>query len=156
MNDEPQVPQPAWIARAVGLSLLALSIAVAVGAGNIEFAFSSDPLGPRAVPYILAGFLAVCSLWYLAQPGHSEPWADAGTLWRAVALIAVTAGGVGLMNIIGFVPMAVAMSFVAARLFGATWPGAAAIGVAQGALWFVLFKYALGTYLPAGTLFFPG
>jgi hypothetical protein len=44
----------------------------------------------------------------------------------------------------------------AAYLFGAAPLTAVGVGAAQAVFWFVLFKYALGTYLPSGSWLFPG
>ncbi|NJS15476.1 MAG: hypothetical protein HC788_13845 [Sphingopyxis sp.] len=65
----------------------------------------------------------------------------------AVILIAVTTGAVALMDQIGFLPAAFIMCACAAHLFGAAPLTAVGIGAAQAAFWFLLFKYALGTYL---------
>jgi putative tricarboxylic transport membrane protein len=140
--------------RAAAVILLAGAALLGFGASQIEFAFSSDPLGPRAFPYILAIALGVFSLWYLIAPGAAERWPSAATLLSSVALIAVTAGAMIAMPAIGFVPAAALMCAVAGYLFGAGPGMAIVIGVAQAAFWFVIFKYALGTYLPLGTLIF--
>lgn len=142
--------------RVAAAILIAFAVILAIGTSQIEYAFSSDPLGPRAFPYLLAVLLAFCGLWYFLNPGTASPWPQMAVLRSALVLIAVTAISVGLMDKIGFLTAAFFMSACAAYLFGAAPLMAIAIGAAQAVFWFVLFKYALGTYLPSGSWLFPG
>jgi putative tricarboxylic transport membrane protein len=135
--------------------VLAFAIILAVATSQIEYAFSSDPLGPQAFPYLLATALVLSGLWYFLRPGASDPWPKAEVLRAAFSLIAVTAVAIGLMDYIGFLPTAFIACGWAAYLFGASALGALAIGATQAVFWFALFKYGLGTYLPTGTLLFP-
>lgn len=136
--------------------LLVFAAVLAIATGQIEYAFSSDPLGPQAFPYILSASLAVCGTWYFLRPGSADPWPGSELLRSAVGLIAVTAIAIGLMDYIGFLATAFIVCGWAAYLFGASAISAIAIGAVQSAFWFLLFKYGLGTYLPAGSLLFPG
>lgn len=142
--------------RITALVLIALAAIVGIGASQIEYAFSSDPLGPRAFPYLLAAILGLCGIWYLISPGEADPWPGAETLARSAALIIVCAVAIAAMNHVGFVVSASVICGVAASMFGAAPAMAGVIGVAQALFWYGLFKFALGTYLPAGTLWFPG
>lgn len=142
--------------RITALALIAVAIIVGIGASQIEYAFSSDPLGPRAFPYLLAAILGLCGVWYLISPGEADPWPGADTLVRSAALIVVCAVAIAVMNLVGFIVSAAVICGVTAWMFGAAPAMAAIIGVAQALFWYVLFKIALGTYLPAGTLWFPG
>jgi putative tricarboxylic transport membrane protein len=135
--------------------LLVFAAALAIATSQIEYAFSSDPLGPQAFPYILSASLAVCGTWYFLRPGNADPWPDVALLRSALSLIAVTAIAIGLMDYIGFLATAFIVCGWAAYHFGASAIWAIGIGAAQSAFWFLLFKYGLGTYLPAGTLLFP-
>jgi putative tricarboxylic transport membrane protein len=148
-----QVVRSGRVAAAI---LLAFSAILAVSASQIEYAFSSDPLGPRAFPYLLAAALAICGIWYFLSPGEAEPWPRPDVLRSAVILIAVTTASVALMDHIGFLPAAFIMCACAAYLFGAPPLAAVGVGAAQAVFWFLLFKYALGTYLPSGSWLFPG
>lgn len=142
--------------RIAAAFVLLLAALVALGASGIEYAFSSDPLGPRAFPYVLAGVLALCGLWYWMRPGEAEDWPHAGTLMQSALLIAVVATSVVAMPYLGFVVSASVICAFVAWQFGATPFYAILSGLAQGAFWFAIFKYALGTYLPFGSLLFPG
>jgi len=142
--------------RIAAAIVLAFSVILAISASQIEYAFSSDPLGPRAFPYLLAAALAICGIWYFLSPGEAEPWPRSDVMRSALILIAVTTGAVALMDKIGFLPAAFIMCGCAAYLFGAAPLTAVGVGAAQAVFWFVLFKYALGTYLPSGSWLFPG
>lgn len=131
------------------------AIALAIATSRIEYAFASDPLGPRAFPYIIAGLLGSGGLWYFLSPGEAEAWPPRDTLMRAILLIVVTAVMLTLLDKVGFVVVALVLASLCAWLFGATLVASLGIGAAQAAFWFVVFKYLLGTYLPAGTWLFP-
>lgn len=159
MTDTSSTPSPLpspLSGRITAVALIALAALVGLGASQIEFAFSSDPLGPRAFPYLLSAVLGLCGIWYLVAPGDAEAWPGAPTLMRSAALIAVCALAIAAMNHVGFVVTATVICGVAAWMFGATPVMASVIAVAQAVFWYALFKFALGTYLPAGTLWFPG
>lgn len=142
--------------RIAATILLAFVLVLAISTSQIEYAFSSDPLGPRAFPYLLAAALVICGIWYFLAPGEAEPWPRSDVRRSAIILIAVTTGSVALMDHIGFLPAAFIMCACAAYLFGAAPLAAVGIGAAQAVFWFALFKYALGTYLPSGSWLFPG
>ncbi len=146
----------AFSGRVTASILLAFAALLAIATSRIEYAFSSDPLGPQAFPYLLSIALAICAAWYFLRPGAADPWPHSQMLWSAFSLIAVTAIAVGIMDYVGFLPTAFIICSWAAYLFGSGPAGALGIGAVQAAFWFALFKYGLGTYLPAGTLFFPG
>jgi putative tricarboxylic transport membrane protein len=139
--------------RAAAALIVGLAGLVAIGAGYIEFAFSSDPLGPRAFPYVLSAALAVFGLWYFFHPGEAETWPTRATLLQSLMLVAVVAIAVMAMPTVGFVISASVICAVVAWQFGATPLYAAVSGLVQGGFWFAIFKYALGTYLPVGALF---
>jgi putative tricarboxylic transport membrane protein len=148
-SDDDATGQTRRSGRAAASVLMAFAVV-------LEYAFSSDPLGPQAFPYLLSAAIAICGAWYFLRPGPASPWPQREVLVSAVVLMAVTALCVALLDRIGFLPAAFLMCACAAYLFGASPLLAVAIGAAQSVFWFVLFKYALGTYLPSGSWLFPG
>ncbi len=154
--DEQGHPHAARSGRVAAAIVLAFAIVLAVAASQIEYAFSSDPLGPQAFPYLLAASLAICAVWYFLRPGAADPWPQPQMLLSAIILIGVTATAIGLMDYVGFLPATFVICTCAAYLFGASPGGAIGVGAIQSLFWYALFKYGLGTYLPAGTLLFPG
>ena len=156
MTEGSPSPTSPFSGRVTALALIALAVVVGIGASQIEYAFSSDPLGPRAFPYLLAAILGLCGIWHLISPGEADPWPGTETLLRSAALVIVCALAIAAMNLVGFIVSAAVICGVAAWMFGAAPAPAAGIGIAQALFWYALFKLALGTYLPAGTLWFPG
>ena len=142
--------------RIAAAILLAIAIGLGAAATQIDYAFSSDPLGPKAVPLILSGLLALFALYYWFRPGGAEAFPQGPLLLRSLGFIVTCFVTVALLDLVGFLPAMTVLIGVTAYLFGATLPGAAFIGVVQSAFWFACFKYALGTYLPMGTLFSGG
>lgn len=148
--------QTARNSRVAAALLLVFAVTLAISASQIEYAFSSDPLGPRVFPYLLSVGLAICGIWYFLRPGVADPWPQAAVLRRAFMLIAVTVVAAGLMDHIGFLPAAFLMAGCSAFLFGASPLAAVVVGATQAVFWFALFKYGFGTYLPSGSWLFPG
>jgi putative tricarboxylic transport membrane protein len=146
----------AFSGRVTASILLAFAALLAIATSQIEYAFSSDPLGPQAFPFILSLALSLSGIWYLLSPGSSDPWPKGEALRSAISLIAVTTLAMAMMDHVGFLPAAFLVCGWAAYLFGASAGGAILIGTAQALFWFAIFKFGLGTYLPAGTLLFPG
>lgn len=142
--------------RIAAAFLLAIAIGLGVAATQIDYAFSSDPLGPKAVPLILSGALALFALYYWFRPGEAEAFPQGALLMRSLGFIVTGFVTVALLDLVGFLPAMTVLIGVTAYLFGATPQGAAFIGVVQALFWFICFKYALGTYLPMGTLFSGG
>jgi putative tricarboxylic transport membrane protein len=135
------------------ITLLVLAILYGADASRISYSFSSDPLGPRVFPLILAGVLAILSLIYLFRPGGSETWPQGRLLASSIAIPGFVLITTLLMEPLGF---AIAMTLLVTgigRIFGASWRFALIGGIVQAAIWFVLFKYLLEVYLPGGSLF---
>jgi putative tricarboxylic transport membrane protein len=121
---------------------------------TIEYAFSSDPIGPRGFPAGLAAVLVLLGAWYWLTPGATEEMP--GRPGRIAALAFLVASGVCVlaMDWIGFVPAMIVLMSVIARLFGASWRMALVSGIGQALLWWVLFGPLLGGTLPKGPLGF--
>lgn len=139
--------------RVAALCLFGLAIAYGVSASRIEYAFSSDPIGPRAFPIVLAATLALLSVIYLLRPGEGGPWPRGGLLMRSVAMVALLILSALLLEPLGFGLAMFALTGGVAWLFGASLRAALIGGVAQAALWFFVFGYLLDVYLPTGDIF---
>jgi putative tricarboxylic transport membrane protein len=148
-------PSPASLrsSRIAAIVLLVLSLAYGFAATRIEYSFSSDPLGPRVFPVLLAATLALLSLIYLVRPGHTEEWPGGALLARSIALPALVLIAALLMEPLGFPIAMFVMTAGIGWLFGASAVSAIVGGVIQTALWYLIFGYLLDVYLPAGALF---
>jgi putative tricarboxylic transport membrane protein len=140
-------------ARLPALVLLLLALAYGFEATRIEYAFSSDPLGPRAFPAGLALVLAVLALAWLVRPGEAEPWPRRGLLLEIVGLVALAFLCAWLFDRAGFLIATGLFCTGVALLFRATLGRAIAGGVAQALLWWLVFAKGLRIPLPTGSWF---
>ncbi|WP_110644033.1 tripartite tricarboxylate transporter TctB family protein [Salinicola sp. CPA57] len=137
--------------RILSLLLLGLAAFVAVQAWQLQVPFSYDPLGPKAVPLMLAGLLAVLAIVLFVRPGASGDWPTGALLLRLVFTMAVLGAYAALFINLGFLVTTALVSIVIAWLFGAT-PVKAVVGgllLALGS--YLLFTYGLGISLPTGS-----
>lgn len=141
------------LSRIAALALLATAIAYGVGGATIDYAFSSDPLGPRAMPVMLATILGGLSLLYLVWPGTVEAIPTGPALLRILVLPALLAVSIALFEPLGFAGSTFVLTFGAALVFGAPVKFAVIGAVLQTALWWTVFAYVLQVYLPTGSLF---
>ncbi|MFT0858717.1 tripartite tricarboxylate transporter TctB family protein [Ancylobacter sp. G4_0304] len=139
--------------RIAAIILLLFSLLYGYAGSVIEFSFSSDPLGPRVFPVLLAAILGLLSLIYLFVPGEGETWPQGTVLMRCIALPALVLIAALLFEPIGFAGSMFVMTTGVARIFGASWKASLIGGFIQAALWYVIFGYLLEVYLPVGELF---
>lgn len=138
--------------RIGAIVLLVLALLYGFEASRIAYSFSSDPLGPRVFPLALAGLLALLSLIYLMRPSGAESWPRGRLLAASLAIPALVLAAALLLEPLGFAIAITVMVVGVGRIFGASWRAALIGGVAQAALWFVIFRYLLDVYLPGGSL----
>jgi putative tricarboxylic transport membrane protein len=141
------------IGRSTAVCLFLFAAAYGLGATAIEYAFASDPLGPRVFPAGLAVLLALLSIWYFFAPGPAEGYPSGRLLLRVLGIPLVMLAAVALFEPAGFLVSTFVLTFGTALIFGAP-PVRALLGaVGQAALWWFVFSYVLEVYLPAGVLF---
>jgi putative tricarboxylic transport membrane protein len=153
MSTPPETPANLRSGRIAAIVILILSIAYGIAGSRIEYAFSSDPLGPRFFPMLLAAILALLSLIYLFRPGEAETWPGGELLARSIALPAFILISALILEPAGFPIAMFVLTAGVGWLFGASLRAAVLGGIAQAALWYVVFGYLLEVYLPAGVLF---
>lgn len=120
---------------------------------RIEYAFSSDPLGPRTFPVALAVVLAGLAALNFLRPGRNEAWPRGATLTGAIALPALVAAAALLFGPAGFLVAIFVLTAGTSRVFGASWPRAIGAGIVHAIGWYLLFGVLLEVQLPAGDLF---
>lgn len=139
--------------RIAALIILALSLAYGIAGSQIQYAFSSDPLGPRVFPVLLACILALLALIYLFRPGESETWPGGELLARSIGLPALVLISALILEPAGFPIAMFVLTAGVGWLFGASLIAAVLGGIVQSALWYFVFAHLLEVYLPAGALF---
>lgn len=141
-----------WSSRVAALVLLVFSIVYGIAGSRIEYAFSSDPLGPRVFPIILAILLALLAVIYLFVPGRSEPWPRGSLLARSILLPLLILIAALVFEPLGFAAAMFLLTGGVARIFGASVRASLISGVVQSGLWYLIFVYLLEVYLPHGDL----
>ena len=140
---------------AIALGQLALAGLVAYDASTIQVTQIYASVGPKAVPYVVAGGLAICGVltaiaafggsFPAREPDHWEPvaWIGGGLLLQILAI----AFGIGFIT-------ATAVLFAAtSRAFGRrALPQDLLVGLMLGTGVYLLFTKALTLSLPQGPL----
>ncbi len=148
----------------LSLAVLALGVAVAVGASQMSGAGGYARVGPNAAPAVIAGGLILLGLW-LAYEAFSGGWRNAVSEdaaergehpFHAGAFIWISAGlfaQILLIHTAGFVLAQAVLFACVARGFGSPkWPRDLAIGLMLGLGVFLFFVKFLNVNLPAGWL----
>jgi putative tricarboxylic transport membrane protein len=148
----------------VALLLGVIGAVVLLDAARLDVPYSqSDPVGPRTVPFIVAGLLVACAVGLavnVMRGGHGE--AEEGedidltapTEWRVVLpLVAAFAANMLLIDVLGWVISGALLFFGSAWALGSRHPVRdLAISVALSLATFYGFYSGLGILLPAGVL----
>lgn len=154
MSDHPE-PSPASMrrmGRSAAVCLFLFALAYGAGGTVIEYAFASDPLGPRVFPVGLAVMLALASVWYFFSPGPAEGYPTGRLLLRVLGIPLVMIAAIALLEPAGFLVSTFVLTFGTALIFGAPPFKALLGGIGQALLWWFVFSYVLEVYLPASAL----
>jgi len=148
----------------VALLLGVVGVVVLVDAARIHAPYSqADPVGPRTVPFVVAGLLLVCSVGLavnVLRGGHGE--AEEGedvdltapTEWRVVLpLVGAFLANVLLIDLLGWVISGALLFWGSSWALGSRHPVRdAVISLALSLATFYGFYLGLGIMLPAGVL----
>lgn len=139
-------------ARMPGIVLTAAGIACAGEASSFDVAFLTDPVGPKALPLLVAAIFVVVGLHQAVKPNASSGWPNRAATARAGAATTAFLLYALLLPWFGFFSSTTLVVTALSRLFGAPLKHSApaAAGLA-GALW-LLFVLGLGLPLPVGEL----
>ncbi|QIG50938.1 tripartite tricarboxylate transporter TctB family protein [Nordella sp. HKS 07] len=134
-------------------ALLILALVFGLGGATIDYAFASDPLGPRVFPVVLASALAVLALLYWRSPGVAETFPRGSHLLRTLAVPSLVLLSALLLDPAGFPVSVFVLTAGVAWIFGAPPRLALLSGAGHALLWWVVFVRLLSVYLPVGWLF---
>jgi putative tricarboxylic transport membrane protein len=152
-----------------GLGLFLIAAAFYWAATGIQVSTLSDNFGPQGLPKALAICLGVVSIGLIgrafiartAASSQAEPSSEGGegepgeaTLPRALGLVAIGAGYVAIVRVVGYVP-AIALLIAAVALYEGLRPSLRLVAVALGgaAFFWLLFVQVLGVPQPQGLVF---
>ena len=139
-------------ARAPGLVLVALAVAVALQASGFEVAFITDPLGPKAFPLTAALLLGGSGLVLALRPGDPLDLPAGPVLLRIAGALAAFVVYAALLPFLGFVASTTLAVWSLSLLFGGPWRRALLAALAFSVALMAVFVYGLALSLPVGSL----
>ncbi|MBB1251146.1 tripartite tricarboxylate transporter TctB family protein [Rhizobium sp. G21] len=152
-SHQPSARAARLTGRIAALILIALALVYGLGGSVIEYAFASDPLGPRVFPVALAVVLAGLSIFYFLKPGACEGFPTGPLLVKVLAIPVLTVISIALFEPAGFAASIFVLTLGTGYIFGAPLKLALIGAIGHAALWWLIFSYLLEVYLPAGMLF---
>ena len=138
--------------RVPGLVLAIAGAAAGFEATTFDVNFMTDPVGPKALPYLVALTLVFAGLHAAVRPQLGTPWPSRQMLWK---LAGATGAFLLYAAALGFLGFFLSTTLVVAglsHLYGAS-PrrGVPAAALLSAALW-LLFVQLLALPLPIGEL----
>ena len=147
---------PLRTGRIAGATCILLAFACALEAASFRVRFLTDPVGPRAMPWLAAALIGAGGLLLILRPGPATDWPQATMRRRiAIAFTGFLACAV-LIETLGFLIMTTLLVTLLALLFdGRPLPALLAAAALAILLW-LTFVLGLGVPLPIGTVFLRG
>ena len=140
------------VRRLTGAVLLAAGGAIAVEGFTFAVAFMTDPVGPKALPWLVAVMLAVPGVIVLLRPGEEPDLPDRDAVVRmAGAILAFLVYAAALPFLGFFTSTTLVMTALALLYRGPPLASVAASAALSGGLW-LLFVRILSLPLPVGEL----
>lgn len=138
--------------RFAGTTLVLISVAIGIEATTFEVAFLADPVGPKALPLMVALLLAVGGTQTLLRPRSDVALPEGSGLRRIASAIVVFLLYAGALPWLGFFLSTTLVVAGLAILFGGPWKGGIAAGLTLSAALWLLFVALLSLPLPIGEL----
>lgn len=136
--------------RVSGAVLVLIGLAVGAEASTFNVAFPTDPVGPKALPYLSALIFLVAGLRLLARPDANPRWPERSVLLRMTGATAAFGAYAALIAPLGFVVSTTATVSALSLLFGAPWKKAVGAALTLSVVLWYLFVWVLGLPLPLG------
>lgn len=138
--------------RVAGVVLLLAGVTTALEARTFNVAFMTDPVGPKALPLLVAVTLVVAGARLIARPRSNVELPDAEATRRmTLAAAAFIAYGLALPWLGFFMATTVVVAALGV-LFGGPRIGSAIVGASLSAVLWLLFVIVLSLPLPIGAL----
>ena len=139
--------------RITGIVLLLFAFLYGWGASRIRIGFGSDPLGPKAFPYMLAITLGIIAIFIILRTDPEPKWISARSWLNLIFVFISFIAYAYLLVPLGFILATTLETGFVGQRFGAKWWLALIVGLASSLIMYVLFVYALNLPLPIGKLF---
>lgn len=138
--------------RVIGVVLALAGVGLAVEATTFDVSFMTDPVGPKALPFLVATMLVASGLVAVARPRPDVPLPPADIAIRIGAAVVVFFIYAAALPWLGFFLSTTLVVTALSLLYrGPLLPSAAAAAVLAGGLW-LLFVRLLSLPLPVGEL----
>jgi putative tricarboxylic transport membrane protein len=139
--------------RITGGLLLIVTLGYAYQAYHLKVGFMSDPIGPKAFPLIIAGLLALFSLYLFVKPDEEPDW-PIWKVWRnkSLVLISFIFYAYALVSLGFLLATTLEIAFLALMFQGKLWKGLVT-GIISSLFLYSMFVYILGIPLPLGKIF---
>lgn len=138
--------------RLFSLFLLLAALLYGVAALGIEVPFAYDPLGPKPVPVVLAGLLAVLAVLLLLRPlaaGQTARPAKSPIPYLLAMILFYQL----TWTLLGFLLATTISVYMLSRLFNCSWMQGLMTALLVSVACYGLFNFILEIPLPLGALF---
>lgn len=139
--------------RLFSLVMILAAVALGVAAWRLDVPFQYEPVGPKAIPLILAVLLFGCCAWLMIKPDRFKGVYESKLFGRHIMVVLGLLVYAWSFEILGFMLATCLVSTVFARLFGLGLRNALVYSVVLGAVGYVLLGIVLELNVPTGTLF---
>lgn len=139
--------------RFFSLVLILAAVALGAAAWQLNVPFQYEPVGPKAIPLILAILLFACSLWLVIKPDRFKEHYSRSLLVRHTVVVIGLVAYAWSFEMLGFMLATCLISTVFARLFGLTLRNALVYSIVLGAVGYLLLSVLLELNVPTGVLF---
>jgi len=137
--------------RPAGILLLITGLAVAAEASTFDVSFPTDPVGPKALPYLSALVFVLAGALLAARPGPRAPGPPRAVLARMGGALAAFGVYAAALAPLGFVVATTGTVTTLSLLFGGPWRKALAAAFALSVVLWYLFVWLLALPLPLGS-----
>lgn len=135
--------------RIFGLFAILGALAYIAGASQTQTSFMSDPMGPKAFPYLIGGAAVLSGLVMVIRPNEEPDWPSLKTFGSLLIAVAVMVIYAKTLKPLGFlIPTAVTAAILSYQISPRPVP-ALLVGVGLSAGLYALFKFVLGLSLVA-------
>ncbi|MGD8321425.1 MAG: tripartite tricarboxylate transporter TctB family protein [Gemmatimonadota bacterium] len=138
--------------RVAGGILVLLGIAVGAEASTFEVAFLTDPVGPKALPYLAAAIFVVAGAVLLTRPGVRRSWPRRGVLLRMGGAVVAFGAYAAVLAPLGFTVSTTLAVGTLSVLFGGPWRRSFGAALTLSVVLWYLFVWVLGLPLPLGSV----
>ena len=138
--------------RWIGVALVLAGLAVGAEASTFDVFFLTDPVGPKALPFVVALIFLATGTFLAIRPGAAIQWPRSSTVTRMAGAIATFGTYAALLAPLGFVPSTTLCVTSLSMLFGGPWRRSLSAALLLSVILWYLFVWVLGLPLPLGSL----